>query len=218
MSAPPSDAAPEPPKTHEEGALTEWLLRAFAVAFLLYGDLSLGWAWWNDPSRWTVLLLLVSETYTLLLVITARRAVARDLSPLAVVATMYAAFCFAFYKLDTRPVVPEMIGSTIMFVAIGFSVVAKMTLGRSFGILPAHRKVVLGGPYRLVRHPIYFGYLVQDIGFILVNFHLQNFLVVAVLLICQVYRIRREELFLSQSADYRDYQKQVPWRLVPFVW
>lgn len=218
MTTPPPAEPAEPPKTHEEGSMTEWLLRAFAVAFLAWAALSLGRTWWLDHSRWTVLLLFFSETYTLLLVITARKAVARDLSPLAVVATMYAAFCFALYKMDTHPVIPEAVGTGIMMAAIAFSVVSKVTLGRSFGILPAHRKVVLGGPYRLVRHPIYFSYLVQDIGFILVNFHFQNFAVVATLLYCQVYRILREELFLSQSAEYREYQRQVPWRLIPFVW
>ena len=49
-----------------------------------------------------------------------------------------------------------------MVSAIGLAVVivGKMTLGRSFGVVPANRGVVVGGPYRLVRHPIYTGYLI----------------------------------------------------------
>ena len=36
----------------------------------------------------------------------------------------------------------------------------KLSLGRSFGLMPANRGVVSTGMYRLVRHPIYLGYLV----------------------------------------------------------
>jgi protein-S-isoprenylcysteine O-methyltransferase Ste14 len=49
-----------------------------------------------------------------------------------------------------------------------------MVLGRSFGLLPAQRGLVVVGPYRFVRHPIYFGYLIGHIGFLLVNFSWRN--------------------------------------------
>src|SRR5437899_9023283 len=38
-------------------------------------------------------------------------------------------------------------------------IAAKLTLGRSFGIAPANRGVVARGPYNIVRHPIYTGYV-----------------------------------------------------------
>src|ERR1700722_18522498 len=38
--------------------------------------------------------------------------------------------------------------------------VSRVYMGRSFGILPANRGIVSKGPFRWVRHPIYFGWLV----------------------------------------------------------
>ena len=38
-------------------------------------------------------------------------------------------------------------------------IAGKVVLGRSFGLVPANRGIVARGPYLLVRHPIYAGYL-----------------------------------------------------------
>ena len=45
-----------------------------------------------------------------------------------------------------------------------FVIAGKITLGRSFGIVPANRGVVTAGR-TLVRHPIYTGYLVSHLAF-----------------------------------------------------
>ena len=50
----------------------------------------------------------------------------------------------------------------ISTVGLLFVIAGKITLGRSFGIVPANRGVV-AGPYTLVRHPIYAGYLLSHI-------------------------------------------------------
>ena len=43
-------------------------------------------------------------------------------------------------------------------------IAGKLSLGRSLGFLPANRGVVVSGLYRLVRHPIYLGYLVTHVA------------------------------------------------------
>lgn len=43
--------------------------------------------------------------------------------------------------------------------------VARVYMGRSFGILPANRGIVSKGPFRSVRHPIYFGWLILSLGY-----------------------------------------------------
>lgn len=203
-----------------EGHLTEWLLRAFAV--LTFGVIVTNWgrAWIQDPSRWTALLLLVAEGYTLLLVLVARRAVSRDMSPAAMLATVYAtASVVLLAPQGTRHVVPELVGVVLQVASMAWQFTAKVFLGRSFGLLPAQRGLVMTGPYRLVRHPIYFGYLIGHVGFLLANFSWRNAAVLALAYVAQVYRIHCEEAVLAAgSSDYRGYQRRVRWRLLPFVY
>jgi protein-S-isoprenylcysteine O-methyltransferase Ste14 len=53
-------------------------------------------------------------------------------------------------------------------------------LGRSFGILVVVRKVVLGGPYQWVRHPMYLGYICMLAGLVLANFSGACFILVPI--------------------------------------
>ncbi|MGF6547374.1 methyltransferase family protein [Paraburkholderia youngii] len=91
---------------------------------------------------------------------------------------------------------------------------AKWSLGRSFGLLPANRGVVVAGPYRVVRHPLYLGYLVTDIGFLAANFGMHNLIVIVAQWTLQVVRIVMEEQLLSNDAAYREYTRRVHYRLI----
>jgi protein-S-isoprenylcysteine O-methyltransferase Ste14 len=96
-----------------------------------------------------------------------------------------------------------------------FQLYGKVALGRSFGIVAANRGVVVGGPYRLVRHPIYLGYLVTHAGFLLSNWSLRNLAVYAAAYIFQVARIFAEERILLVDGRYREYFQSVRYRLIP---
>jgi protein-S-isoprenylcysteine O-methyltransferase Ste14 len=86
---------------------------------------------------------------------------------------------------------------------------AKASLRRSFGILPADRGVVSRGAYRFVRQPMYLDYFLLDIGFLLVNFGIQNIIVYGWHFPLQVGRIVREEKLPSADGHYRAYRNQV---------
>ena len=202
-----------------EGRMLEWLLRAFALLILTGAVWKFASAWWAEPSRLTILLLLLTEGYTLVLVLFARRAQVRDASPLAIVATLCATYAFALIEPSgTTHLMPESAGVALLVFSTLWQFSAKLTIGRSFGVLPALRGVVTRGPYRVVRHPIYFGYLINHAGFLLVNFSWRNAAVLGLLYLAQVVRILREEAVLAASSDeYRSYQQRVRWRLLPFV-
>jgi protein-S-isoprenylcysteine O-methyltransferase Ste14 len=214
-------SAPIDSKRHPLGGrLTEWLLRGFALLAYGLAVSNLASAWWADPSRLTLLLLLLTEGFTLTLVLLARPANSRDMTPASIAATIYAAFFFVLFDPSgTTRLVPETLGVALQLCGTLFQLSAKVTLGRSFGLLPAQRGLVTAGPYRLVRHPIYFGYLVGHLGFLLTNLSARNAAVLAVLYAAQVFRIRREEAMLAMtSPDYRRYQQRVRWRLLPFAY
>jgi len=216
----PDTASGMPATPATEGRLVEWLLRTIAVVVMGFVVMTWGRFWWANPARWTALLLLVSESYTLALVLVARRATTRDLSVPAIVASAYALGFLLLLRPDgTTHLVPEAVGAALQVASIGWQFTAKITLGRSFGILPARRGLVTAGPYRLVRHPIYFGYLIGHVGFILANFSWRNAAVLALLYAAQAVRVQREEAVLAKAEPaYRDYQRRVRWRLLPLVW
>lgn len=92
---------------------------------------------------------------------------------------------------------------------------AKLALGRSFGCVPAHRGLKRGGPYHLVRHPMYAGYLLSHLAFLLINPTLWNLAIYGFCDAMQVPRIFLEERLLGRDPDYRAYRDEVPWRIIP---
>ncbi len=99
------------------------------------------------------------------------------------------------------------------------TVVSLSTLGRSFGIFPAARRVVHSGPYRWVRHPAYLGQLLILTACGLSVSPQMGGLTMLVATACLGLRIRAEEQVLTEQwASYREYTQQVPWKLMPFIW
>lgn len=81
-------------------------------------------------------------------------------------------------------------------------------LGRSFGIFVAVRKVVMRGPYRFVRHPIYCGYLFSFAGLALTFFCPAAFVLLSIHYSLFYYRARLEEQKLAEaSPEYREYMR-----------
>jgi protein-S-isoprenylcysteine O-methyltransferase Ste14 len=95
--------------------------------------------------------------------------------------------------------------------------VARVYMGRSFGILPANRGIVSKGPFRWVRHPIYFGWLVLLIGYAMSYPNPRNTILIVVTLPFMVWRIGQEEVHLSADSAYRGYMDHVRYRLLPGV-
>ena len=90
-------------------------------------------------------------------------------------------------------------------------------MGRSFGIVPANRGVVVGGPYNIVRHPIYAGYLLTHAAALTAYPSRWNVIVVVGGDIALVVRALAEERVLSADRDYQVYCGRVAWHLVPGV-
>ena len=57
----------------------------------------------------------------------------------------------------------------ISIAGLAIVIAGKITLGRSFALLPANRGVVSTGVYRIVRHPIYMGYLFTHVAFLVAS-------------------------------------------------
>jgi len=90
-------------------------------------------------------------------------------------------------------------------------------LGTAFGISPANRGLVLSGPYRWVRHPMYLGELLSLGGTLAVSPALVNLTIFLVFAGSITWRIHQEEKVLGCNG-YSFYTARVRWRLLPFVW
>lgn len=107
------------------------------------------------------------------------------------------------------------LGAALVIAGICFQLWAKFVLRRSFGIAPANRGIKVGGPYRLLRHPMYAGYLVSHIGVLVLMPTAWNLAAYAIGWSAQLLRLRAEEALLAADPDYADYLARVRWRLVP---
>jgi protein-S-isoprenylcysteine O-methyltransferase Ste14 len=165
----------------------------------------------------TGLLLLASEGLVVALTIVRRNAGAVDRTWTARLLTMFATFGPPLVRPYSVAFAPESVTITISAIGLGIVVLGKLSLGRSFGLVPANRGIVCTGLYRLVRHPIYLGYLLTHIGFVAANPADWNLCILAAADLALMMRAVREERTLAQDPEYRDYMQRVRWRIIPGV-
>ncbi|MHB8382698.1 MAG: methyltransferase family protein [Candidatus Binataceae bacterium] len=108
-------------------------------------------------------------------------------------------------------------GIILEVAGVAISQIARIYMGRSFGILPANRGVVSKGPFSSVRHPIYLGWLILTIGFAFSFPTARNVILIIASLPFLVWRIEMEEGLLALDSEYRTYQQKVRFRLWPGV-
>ena len=174
--------------------------------------------WHLNPGRITVLLLLAGEIANVVLLLCTRVPSKRDWSPLALISTLVATYYFlGVTLLPGIHLIPERIATVMQVLWLGLALYAKVSLRRSFGLLPANRGVVTTGAYRFTRHPMYSGYFLNHVAFLLANFSVQNFLVYVLLYAFQGYRVLREEALLTEDTSYQAYRRQVRFRVLPGV-
>jgi protein-S-isoprenylcysteine O-methyltransferase Ste14 len=166
----------------------------------------------------TGLLLLASEALVVVLTVFRRRASIVDRTAAARLLTAVSVAGPPLLRAaDVVPLAPDALTGIVSAAGLLVVVVAKLALGRSFGIVPANRGVVVRGPYTIVRHPIYLGYLVTHAAFLAAHPTAIN---VALVLIADGALIARavlEERVLAADAQYQEYNRRVPWRFVPGV-
>ena len=88
-------------------------------------------------------------------------------------------------------------------------------LGRSFGVVPAHRGLVNDGLYGHVRHPIYAFEMAFYVAFVLGNLSVANGAVLVTFIVTQILRAHQEERLLRSDLRYRNYTRRVRFRFIP---
>jgi protein-S-isoprenylcysteine O-methyltransferase Ste14 len=125
--------------------------------------------------------------------------------------------------LTPQTVALGIIGDALAIAGVAFAIWARVTLGRNWSglvmMVREGQRLVVRGPYAIVRHPIYAGILAAIIGTALIRGTLASWIGVVAGLAGVLIRVEIEDRLMAaefgeEHAEYRACIK----RLVPFVW
>lgn len=127
----------------------------------------------------------------------------------------YYGFLTASIALEGRPLVPALLTDSLSVCSVLADGYARVSLGRNIGFVPAQRRLVMAGPYRLVRHPIYGALFLAELCVVLENFSWVNFGLSTVFIGLFVIKTLMEERFLALDPVYAGYMERVRHRWIP---
>ena len=119
------------------------------------------------------------------------------------------------------PTTVTVVGDVLVAVGLGVAmlVVAQNGYAAANITIESGQTLVSTGLYGLVRHPMYSGSVIMMVGVPLALDSYWGLVFVLPALVALALRIRDEEEFLQQQlSGYSDYEQQVRYRLVPYVW
>ena len=166
------------------------------------------WPGHLSAANWYPLLLLLSEGLVVVLLLIRRRTERISTRPLDWLIAFAGTFLSLLVQGGGPPLAP-VAGILFMLAGLAVHVGAKLSLWRSFGVVAADRGIKVGGPYAFVRHPMYAGYMLAHLGFLLVVPRLWNLAIYVLVWALLVARIFVEERVLRESPDYRRYMDTV---------
>ena len=120
-----------------------------------------------------------------------------------------------FGPASGHALLPTLVIVALMLSGLVFHLSAKLILRRSFGVVAANRGVKKTGPYRWVRHPMYTGYMLSQLGLVLSGPTLNNVVIMAMCWALFIWRMIAEERVLGQDPAYANLPR---FRLIPGVY
>lgn len=202
-------------KPSDGGLIFDLSERGFLLALTVGAIARLAPAVAHEPQ---VAPLLVSELLAVIFILLRRPAQRIDVSPYAALVAFVGTAAPLLVIAPGHGWLPANVGTALMMLGLLLNISAKLALNRSFGLAAANRGVKRAGPYRLLRHPMYAGYAMTQMVFLLLNPCLRNLCVYLIAWSIQILRIRAEERILQEDPVYREYAGQVRFRLVPGVY
>jgi protein-S-isoprenylcysteine O-methyltransferase Ste14 len=114
------------------------------------------------------------------------------------------------------------VGLAITIIGLGFAVWARFVIGRNWGgmiTVQQDHKLMRKGPYGIVRHPIYSGFMLATLGTAIIVGQIGGLISVALIVISWGYKARLEETLMVEQfgAEYEDYRRHVK-ALIPGIW
>lgn len=162
-----------------------------------------------------LLLFFFSETLTAALYVFRSDPKTVSLIPLDWLVAIGGTFAPLFFRPTTWGILPW--ASVAILVGATIQILAVVSLNRSFAIVAAKREIKTSWMYRIVRHPIYASYCLTFTGYVLTNTSPANITIYAIAIGFLCARIYREEAHLALDPLYKEYMRDVRYRLIPFI-
>jgi protein-S-isoprenylcysteine O-methyltransferase Ste14 len=171
-----------------------------------------------ETGRFTGLLLVTGEALVVVLTVLRRAAIVLDRSWRArFITAMSLCGPLLLRPAPHGELLPGFVTVAVSSIGLLIVLAGKMSLGRSFGLMPANRGIVCSGLYRALRHPIYAGYLLSHLAFLGAHASAWNITLLAISDLALLVRAVVEEQTLALDPQYVAYQQRVRWRVFPGV-
>ena len=130
----------------------------------------------------------------------------------------YMPWTIVFVSPPTQSAALDLASAGFVIVGMVLTLVTVVQLGRAFSLVPQARKVVRGGPYRWLRHPLYLAEEIAVFGTMLQFLSAGTMAIFIAHVAVQICRIHYEENLLRRTfPEYATYAA-ANWRVLPFVW
>ena len=205
-------------KTEAKGASTlrviDWVEKTVILVLFIGLFSRIGMTLGQHPFN---ILLLMSDGIVVIMMLLRRRTDAVSQLPMDWLLAFAATAAPLMAIGGGRPLAPDAVGYGLMAAGLLLNFYAKAALWRSFGLVAANRGVKSSGPYRVVRHPMYLGYTITQLGFCLLNPTWTNIGLYSSAFVLQILRLRAEEDLLAKDPAYADYMTHTRFRLIPGI-
>ena len=127
-------------------------------------------------------------------------------------------FRFEWFKLPTIVIIIASIIFLLAYIMYAEVLRENEYLSRTVEV-SENQKVVDGGLYGLVRHPMYTSTIFLFLSMPLVLDSIFSFIVMLIYPIIIIFRIRNEEKVLeNELIGYKEYKEKVKYKLIPYLW
>ena len=211
----------QPPESSKPSLITPEMRELLSKVALGSLMLVLAYRIWGDfeaTGRVTGLLMLVSELLVVAFTIVRRRPTTVDRSWDARLVTVVSVAGPPLLRpVAEGGLLGDAFTAAVSIVGLMVIIAGKFSLGRSFGVMPANRGIVCSGVYRALRHPIYAGYVICHLAFLVAHPSALNLIVLIAADVALLVRSLYEERTLRYDTAYVRYCETVRWRVVPGV-